>query len=218
MTREPLTYDDGPLVWVDCEMTGLDTANDRIIEIAVIITDGRLEPVDDGINYIIQTPKEVLDAMGEWCTNQHGKSGLTQACIDSKDTHEEVTQKVVEYIQKWIPEPGAGLLAGSSVHADKVFLVKEMPAVMKHLSYRIMDVSTVKELCRRWYPSIRKQELRARTNEISHRALDDIRASINELKFYRDSIFIPLEPPLPKGETTELEKKDGEPTARPTAL
>ncbi|OCF33032.1 oligoribonuclease, mitochondrial [Kwoniella heveanensis BCC8398] len=115
---EPLTYDDGPLVWVDCEMTGLDFLHDKIIEIAVIITNGRLEPVDEGINYIINTPKDVLDNMNEWCVNQHGKSGLTQACLDSPYTYEQVTQKVLEYIQKWIPERGAGLLAGSTVHAD----------------------------------------------------------------------------------------------------
>ncbi|WVN88342.1 uncharacterized protein L203_103547 [Cryptococcus depauperatus CBS 7841] len=194
MTTEPLTYADGPLVWVDCEMTGLDYLNDRIIEIAVIITDGKLNPVEKGINYVIKTPIEVLNSMGEWCTNQHGKSGLTQACIDSPHSYAEVAQKVLDYIQKWIPEKGAGLLAGSSVHADMRFLLVGMPEVMKHLSYRILDVSTVKEICRRWYPAVRAMEKEKRIEDCSHRALQDIQGSIRELKFYRDNIFIPLEP------------------------
>lgn len=222
MSKSGLTYDVGPLVWVDCEMTGLDIAHDRIIEIAVIITDGRLQPVDEGINHIIQTPKEVLDAMGEWCSIQHSKSGLTQACLHSKETRAEVSEKVEEYIKKWTPEPGVGLLAGSSVHADKMFLIKDMPNVMKHLSYRIMDVSTVKELCRRWYPSISNKELRSRSKEASHRALDDIQASIRELKFYRDNIFVPPEsPPQPKLEMNnpdEVEAEGKEPIVRKTAL
>ncbi|KLT45422.1 putative RNA exonuclease, partial [Cutaneotrichosporon oleaginosum] len=189
----PLTYDDGPMVWVDCEMTGLDVASDRIIEIAVIITDGRLNPVDDGVSWVIQTPKHVLDAMGEWCTEQHGKSGLTAACLASPHTYDEVAANVLAYIQKWIPEKGAGLLAGSSVHADMRFLLVGMPAVMAHLSYRIVDVSSIKEIARRWYPTLIKQEKRARKTESSHRALDDIQASINELRFYQKNIFVPIE-------------------------
>ncbi|CAK9781134.1 unnamed protein product [Cutaneotrichosporon oleaginosum] len=180
----PLTYDDGPMVW----MTGLDVASDRIIEIAVIITDGRLNPVDDGVSWVIQTPKHVLDAMGEWCTEQHGKSGLTAACLASPHTYDEVAANVLAYIQKWIPEKGAGLLAGSSVHADMRFLLVGMPAVMAHLSYRIVD-----EIARRWYPTLIKQEKRARKTESSHRALDDIQASINELRFYQKNIFVPIE-------------------------
>ncbi|WVQ80801.1 hypothetical protein IAT38_002907 [Cryptococcus sp. DSM 104549] len=212
MSPAPLEYDDGPLVWVDCEMTGLDFLNDRIIEIAVIITDGRLNPVDEGISYIINTPKEVLDNMNEWCINQHGKTGLTQACLDSPHSYAEVTQKVLEYIQKWIPEKGAGLLAGSSVHADMRFMLIGMPEVMKHLSYRILDVSTVKEICKRWYPSVRAAERDSRTGEIAHRALDDIRASIGELEFYRSRIFTPLEEQRPSTPPTD------EPIERKTAL
>ncbi|WVQ99590.1 hypothetical protein IAU59_006726 [Kwoniella sp. CBS 9459] len=203
----PLTYDDGPLVWVDCEMTGLDFLNDKIIEIAVIITNGRLEPVDEGISYIINTPKDVLDSMNEWCVNQHGKSGLTQACLDSPFTYEQVTQKVLEYIRKWIPERGAGLLAGSTVHADMRFLLIGMPEVMKHLSYRIVDVSSVKELCKRWYPSVRGLHKEIRTGESSHRALDDIQASIDELMFYREKIFIPLEQTPSRSGTPPTEER-----------
>ncbi|WWD03092.1 hypothetical protein V865_001138 [Kwoniella europaea PYCC6329] len=205
---KPLEYDDGPLVWVDCEMTGLDFLNDRIIEIAVIITNGRLEPVDEGVNYIINTPKEVLDNMNEWCVNQHGKSGLTQACLDSPYSYDQVTDKVLEYIERWIPERGAGVLAGSTVHADMRFMMIGMPKVMKHLSYRIVDVSSIKEICKRWYPSVRQQDKARRTEECAHRALDDIKASIAELKFYQEKIFIPVEP-KPERATTPEEEREG---------
>ncbi|GFZ43836.1 Oligoribonuclease, mitochondrial [Saitozyma sp. JCM 24511] len=168
MPRSPLTYDDGPLVWVDCEMTGLEDT-DVIIEIAVIITNGRLEPVDEGIDYVIRTEKSVLDAMGEWCTVQHGKSGLTDACLSSPHTRQDVVARVQEYVEKWVPEKGAGVLAGSSVHADARWLRREMPDLMRHLSYRIVDVSSIKELCRRWYPSITAAEKAGRTAEASHR-------------------------------------------------
>ncbi|WVR06948.1 hypothetical protein IAU60_003984 [Kwoniella sp. DSM 27419] len=207
MAHQALEYDDGPLVWIDCEMTGLDFLNDRIIEIAVIITDGRLQPVDEGISYIIKTDKSVLSSMNEWCINQHGKSGLTQACIDSPYSYEQVTGEVLEYIQKWIPERGAGILAGSSVHADMRFLLIGMPEVMKHLSYRIVDVSSVKELCKRWYPSVRSHHKQVRTGESAHRALDDIQASIDELKFFRDNIFIPMEDRASRGTTLPMEER-----------
>nr|XP_018262868.1 oligoribonuclease [Kwoniella dejecticola CBS 10117]OBR85026.1 oligoribonuclease [Kwoniella dejecticola CBS 10117] len=188
-------------------MTGLDFLNDRIIEIAVIITNGKLEPVDEGVEYIINTPKEVLDSMNEWCINQHGKSGLTQACLDSPLSYDQVTQKVLEYIQKWIPEKGAGVLAGSTVHADMRFMMIGMPEVMKHLSYRIVDVSSIKEICKRWYPSARQKDKARRTAESSHRALDDIKASIAELKFYRETIFIPVEKRDGRGTTPENERE-----------
>ncbi|WRT66468.1 uncharacterized protein IL334_003427 [Kwoniella shivajii] len=203
----PLEYDDGPLVWVDCEMTGLDFLNDRIIEIAVIITNGNLEPVDEGIEYIINTPKEVLDNMGEWCINQHGKSGLTKSCLGSSLSYEQVSLNVLNYIQRWIPEKGAGVLAGSTVHADMRFMMIGMPEVMKHLSYRIVDVSSIKEICKRWYPSVRQQDKQRRTEECAHRALDDIKASIAELKFYREKIFIPVEDKLERATTPEDERQ-----------
>nr|GAT57829.1 predicted protein [Mycena chlorophos] len=181
----PLSYLDGPMIWVDCEMTGLNLEKDKILEIAVIITDGQLEPVDDGIEFIIQTPKESLDAMDEWCTKQHGHSGLTQACLDSPYSHEEVTKRVLAYIKKWVPQRRVGVLAGNSVHADRGFLVKQMPEVVEWLHYRIIDVSSIKELSRRWYPELGIPKLK----ESNHRALDDIRGSIEELKWYRRNVF-----------------------------
>ncbi|CAD7061320.1 unnamed protein product [Tilletia caries] len=159
---------DGALVWIDCEMTGL-TDQDRIIEIACIVTDGDLQPVDAGIQYVIQTPKEVLDAMGDWCTEHHGKSDPTVA-----KPHDHVRAAVFAYVLDRIPVKSQACLAGNSVHADKVFLDREMPELTEHLSYRIVDVSSIK----------------ATLNKASeHRALSDIKGSIEELKHYKLKYF-----------------------------
>ncbi|KAJ3513425.1 hypothetical protein NLJ89_g2955 [Agrocybe chaxingu] len=184
---KPLDFWDGPLVWIDCEMTGLDPRTDKILEIAVLITNGNLETVDPGIEYVIQTEKLVLDGMNPWCVDQHGKSGLTQACLDSPHTREFVSQTVLEYVKKWIPIEKIGVLAGSSVHADRGFLAAEMPELIDWLHYRIVDVSSIKEMSRRWYGD---KGIPPRSKESSHRALDDIQGSIQELQWYRENIFI----------------------------
>ncbi|KAJ7647650.1 ribonuclease H-like domain-containing protein [Roridomyces roridus] len=192
MTSRPLSYGDGPMVWVDLEMTGLNVDKDRILEIAVLITNGNLELVDEGLQFVIRTDKAHLDGMDEWCTNQHGQSGLTKACLESPHTHDEVSKAVLAYIKKWVPSRRTGLLAGNSVHADRAFLAKHMPEIMEWLHYRIIDVSSVKELSRRWYPQLGIPKL----SESNHRALDDIRGSIKELQWYRKNIFIPpIQPP-----------------------
>ncbi|KAG8717969.1 hypothetical protein FRC08_006212 [Ceratobasidium sp. 394] len=183
-------------------MTGLDSTSDRIIEIAVLITNGNLDLVDEaGCHYVVKTKKEVLDNMGEWCTTQHGKSGLTSQAINSPHAPQEVAAHVLAYIKRWVPEPRTGMLAGNSVHADATFLRAKGPdsdeksargvwnAIIDHLHYRIVDVSTVKELCRRWYPDEARRYREESPKESSHRALDDIRGSIAELKFYRNAIF-----------------------------
>ncbi|KAK7045627.1 Phosphatidylinositol 3,4,5-trisphosphate-dependent Rac exchanger 2 protein [Paramarasmius palmivorus] len=131
-----LTLADGPMVWIDCEMTGLDPDEDKIMEIAVLITNGNLELVDEGIEYIVRVDKRQLDRMGEWCTKQHGESGLTEACLSSPFTKEQVAKKVLAYIKKWIPQQRAGVLAGNSIHMDRVFLAKEMPEIIDWLHYR----------------------------------------------------------------------------------
>jgi len=176
------------MVWVDCEMTGLNPHKDKILEIAVLITDGNLELVNEGIKYVIRTEPELLEQMDEWCTKQHGESGLAHACLTSRYSREYVSREVLAYIKKWIPQERTGVLAGNSVHVDRQFLVEEMPEVTDWLHYRIVDVSSIKELCRRWYPSVRvPKDLLA---ENSHRALDDIHWSIRELKWYRENIFV----------------------------
>ncbi|KAF8306727.1 ribonuclease H-like protein [Clavulina sp. PMI_390] len=186
---KPLQWADGPLVWIDCEMTGLNPRKDRLLEIAVLITNGNLDIVDpQGLNFIIQTDKAVLDTMDPWCIRQHGDSGLTNACLSSPYTLEYVRQQILEYVQSWIPNERAALLAGNSVHVDKTFLVEFMPDLVKHLHYRIVDVSTVKEICRRWYPEV-TEKWTEMSKDSRHRALDDIKGSIDELKYYRSTIF-----------------------------
>ncbi|CAO1631611.1 unnamed protein product [Parajaminaea phylloscopi] len=182
-----LTAQDGPLVWIDCEMTGLNSQTDRIIEIACIVTDGKLQEVDEGVSYAIRTDKAVLDAMGEWCTRQHGQSGLTAACLDasvSRD-HADVRAAVLAYVRERCPDERVACLAGNTVHADAAFLKREAPELMSHLHYRIVDVSTIKELVGRWYGG----DARWSGGKGSHRALDDIRGSIAELKYYRERFF-----------------------------
>ncbi|KAF8980772.1 Oligoribonuclease, mitochondrial [Entomortierella lignicola] len=173
------------LVWIDCEMTGLE-ATDKLIEIAVIVTDDELNIVAEGPNLIIHQPKEVMDRMNQWCIEHHGASGLTAAVLDSKVSTDEACHQVLDFIKKHIPEPRRGILAGNSVHADKVFLEREMRPIIDHLHYRIVDVSTVKELTRRWYPKDFKQ---APQKKEAHRALDDIKESIKELEYYRRAVF-----------------------------
>ncbi|KAI9189536.1 Phosphatidylinositol 3,4,5-trisphosphate-dependent Rac exchanger 2 protein [Blastocladiella emersonii ATCC 22665] len=177
-----------PLVWIDCEMTGLDLSKDHIIEIACIITDKDLNVVAESDEIIINQPQHVMDGMNAWCVEHHGKSGLTAAVLASTVSMADAEQRVLDFIRAHVPDRGAGLLAGNSVHADKQFLQIDMPRVVEHLSYRILDVSTVKEIVNRWYPKV--AEGRPAKN-FSHRALDDIRESIAELKYYRERAFIP---------------------------
>ncbi|GAA6040999.1 hypothetical protein JCM8097_000532 [Rhodosporidiobolus ruineniae] len=191
------------LVWIDCEMTGLNPylppkdlkegeefLPDRILEIAVIVTDKDLNPLDEGVEYIVKTEKDVLDRMNEWCINQHGKTGLTQACLDSKYTMQEVDELVTAYVTKHFPPATPALLAGNSVHADRAFINKDLPLLASKLHYRILDVSSIKEIGRRWYPSLGWQ---SKKDEAEHRALSDIKASIAELRYYREHLFKPVE-------------------------
>lgn len=173
------------MVWVDLEMTGLDIEKDQIIEMACIITDSDLNIIAEGPNVIIKQPDKLLDEMSEWCKEHHGKSGLTQAVRDSQITLEQAEYEFLSFIRQHTP-PGQCPLAGNSVHADKKFLDKFMPQFMFHLHYRIIDVSTIKELSRRWFPEEYKM---APQKKASHRALDDIQESIKELQFYRANIF-----------------------------
>ncbi|KAF8721189.1 hypothetical protein AX14_010484 [Amanita brunnescens Koide BX004] len=189
---------DGPLVWVDCEMTGLNPGKDKLLEIAVIITDGDLERVDDGINLIIHREKDVLDNMDSWCIKQHGQTGLTQACLESPHSVESVASQILSYIKQRIPKEKVAYLAGSSVHFDRAFLSQEMSEVVDWLHYRIVDVSTIKVLANRWCPQHRHTH-----EESDHRALSDILGSIQELRTYREKIFLNTNNREVKEEETE---------------
>jgi len=190
------------LVWIDCEMTGLDVETEHLLEIArtnpnprgtvdgditlaCIITDEDLNTVAEGPNIVIHQPDEILEAMGEWCTETHGKSGLTASVRRSKISLEEAEIIMTEFVSQHTNK-GQAPLAGNSVHADKKFLEKYMPTLVKELHYRIVDVSTVKELCRRWYGREFSEQPK---KQLTHRAIDDIRESIQELKYYRKAIF-----------------------------
>ncbi|KAG1739151.1 ribonuclease H-like domain-containing protein [Suillus paluster] len=195
--QTPLNFDSGPMVWIDCEMTGLDPRRDKILEIAVLITNGNLELVDErGIQFVIRTDETVLNSMDEWCRMQHGKARrhcITESCKTSPHTREYVAKAVLEYIKKWVPQQRTAVLAGNSVHADRSFLVEEMPEVIDWLHYRqrpmqvSQDVSSIKELCRRWYPD---NQAPKDPSAGKHRALDDIVDSIQELSWYRRNIFV----------------------------
>ncbi|XP_029375216.1 small fragment nuclease [Echeneis naucrates] len=173
------------MVWVDLEMTGLDIEKDQIIEMACIITDSDLNILAQGPNLIINQPDELLEGMSDWCKEHHGKSGLIQGVRDSKITLEQAEYEFLSFVRQHTP-PGQCPLAGNSVHADKRFLDKHMPQFMYHLHYRIIDVSTIKEICRRWFPEEYKMVPHKKAN---HRALDDIQESIKELQYYRANIF-----------------------------
>ncbi|CAE6516920.1 unnamed protein product [Rhizoctonia solani] len=204
-----LGFKDGPLVWIDLETTGLDAKQNRILEIAVLITNGNLDIVDEeGCHYIVKSSSQALKEMDEWCLNQHTKvsskerihlrivvrqlhqTGLVKASQESTHAPEEVAKSVLEYIKRWVPESRTGVLAGSSVHFDANFLRAIGPDVIEnggsqiwniipdHLHYRIVDVSTLKEICRRWYPSAMERWKRLSPRASNHRALDDIKHSI----------------------------------------
>ncbi len=173
------------LVWMDLEMTGLDPNVDTILEIATIITDGQLNIVAEGPNIVIHQPNSVLDVMGDWCKEHHGASGLSEKVRASTISMLDAEQQSLAFIKKYVPQ-GVSPLCGNSIHQDRRFLVPYMSTLEGYLHYRNIDVSTVKELARRWYPSI---ETPAKAGE--HLALADVRESIAELKFYREQIFTP---------------------------
>jgi len=173
------------MVWIDMEMTGLDFETEAIMELACVITDQDLNIVAETEDMILKVDDEKLDNMVEWCQYHHGQSGLKEACRKSELSVAEAEEKMLTFLQAHIPERGAPL-AGNSVHADKAFLDKYMPRFMGHLHYRIIDVSTIKELAKRWHP---KEYKNAPRKGGSHRARDDIIESIEELKYYRTTLF-----------------------------
>ncbi|XP_064462165.1 oligoribonuclease, mitochondrial-like isoform X2 [Ornithodoros turicata] len=156
------------------------------MEMACVVTDGKLNVVAEAPTVVVHQPDDVLESMNEWCKENHGQSGLTQACKESKMTVEEAEKVMLDFVCQYTP-PGKCPLAGNTVFMDRLFLARHMPAFEKHLHYRIVDVSSVKELCKRWYPQAYRDALQVKSG--SHRALADIKESIAELKFYQDHIF-----------------------------
>ena len=169
------------LCWLDMEMTGLSPETDRIIEVAVIITDSDLNVLAQSPVYAVHQSDEVLDAMDEWCAATHGRTGLTQRVRESQHTEAEVEQNLLDFIAAWIPAQ-ASPMCGNSVHQDRRFMQKYMPRLEAHFHYRNLDVSTLKELAKRWNPAVAKGVVKRG----SHKALDDILESIEEMRYYRD--------------------------------
>jgi len=184
----------GNLIWIDLEMTGLDTANDNIIEIATIVTDKQLNELAEGPVLAIHQSQPTMDAMDEWNTRQHGESGLTARVLASEVTAVEAERRTLEFLSGWV-ESGISPMCGNSICQDRRFLAREMPELERHFHYRNLDVSTLKILAQQWAPEVAA----GFTKESSHRALSDIRDSIAELAWYRDklldqSVIVPTGP------------------------
>lgn len=172
------------LIWIDLEMTGLDPQQERIIEIATLVTDADLNIVAEGPNLVIHQSDPILEAMDEWCTRQHGQSGLTQKVKDSRISERDAELATIEFLKQHV-DKGASPICGNSIGQDRRFLVAYMPELEEYFHYRNLDVSTIKELARRWRPEV----LAGVKKKGSHLALDDIKDSINELVHYRQQFF-----------------------------
>lgn len=184
------------LVWMDLEMTGLDPVRDVIVEIATIVTDDELNIVAEGPDLVVHQPPEAFIAMEDVVREMHTGSGLLTAIAASTVTLEEAGKATLSFIQEHVPEPRTVPLCGNSIGTDRRFLVKYLPEIEEHLHYRSVDVSTIKELTRRWYPGLLEAVPRKAT---AHRALDDIRESIEELRWYRAHVFRPAPQPASEG-------------------
>jgi oligoribonuclease len=179
------------LVWIDCEMTGLDLGADALVEVAALVTDFELNVLGEGVDVVIRPPQEAIDQMDEFVRNMHTVSGLLDA-LPGGVTLDEAEQMVLAYVREHCPEGSRPPLAGNTVATDRAFLARDMPDLESFLHYRIVDVSSIKELARRWYP---RTYFNAPPKTGNHRALADIQESIEELRFYRAAVFVP--PPGP---------------------
>jgi oligoribonuclease len=180
------------LVWIDCEMTGLDLGKDALIEIAALVTDGELRTLGEGIGVVIHAEDAVLDSMPEVVREMHARSGLTDAVRRSTVSLAEAERRVLAYIRTWVPDARSAPLAGNSIATDRAFLARDMAELDAHLHYRMVDVSSIKELCRRWYPRVYYAQP---AKGLAHRALADIKESIRELAYYRRTVFVPAPGP-----------------------
>ena len=179
------------LVWIDCEMTGLNPTKDQIVEIACIVTEPDLTEIDEGVSIVIKPDDAPLAEMDEVVVKMHNDSGLIHE-IPNGTTLADAQTRVLDYIKQHVPEPRKAPLAGSSVYVDRMFLANYMPELDAHLHYRLVDVSSIKELTKRWYP---KAYYNTPEKTGNHRALADIRESIAELRYYRDAVMVPLPGP-----------------------
>ncbi|MEZ0075649.1 oligoribonuclease [Planotetraspora sp. GP83] len=175
------------LVWIDCEMTGLDLGRDALVEVACVVTDGELNQLDEGVDVVIKPPPEALAQMSEVVREMHTASGLLRA-LASGVTLAEAESIVLDYIRAHVPEPKKAPLCGNSIATDRSFIARDMPAVDAFLHYRMIDVSSIKELARRWYPRV---YFASPEKQGGHRALADITESIRELRYYRAAVFVP---------------------------
>jgi len=179
-------------VWIDCEMTGLDLSRDALIEVAALVTDSDLNVLGDGVDVVIGAPGELLDSMVDVVARMHEKSGLTEAARASTVTLEQAQQLVLDYVQAHVEEPLSAPLCGNSIATDRGFIARDMAELDQFLHYRMVDVSSIKELCRRWYPRVYFGQP---AKGLAHRALADIQESIRELRYYRATVFV--SPPGP---------------------
>jgi len=179
-------------------MTGLDLGKDALIEVAALVTDPDLHVLGDGVDVVIHADEAALAAMPDVVRNMHEKSGLTEEVRRSAVTVPEAEDMIMEYITQWVPDPRSAPLCGNSIATDRGFVARDMPRLDAHLHYRMIDVSSIKELCRRWYPRVYFGQP---AKGLAHRALADIRESIRELEYYRRTVFVPL--PGPDVETAK---------------
>ena len=187
------------LVWVDCEMTGLDLRRDALIEIAALVTDSELRILDDGIDLVVAAAPELLDGMQPVVREMHAASGLTDLVRTSTISVAEAERQVLDHLRKHVPDARTVPLCGNSIATDRAFLARDMPELDAFLHYRMVDVSSIKELCRRWYPRVYFSQPQ---KGLAHRALADIRESIRELRYYRSTVFVPL--PGPTSEQAQV--------------
>ncbi|MEU7573290.1 MULTISPECIES: oligoribonuclease [unclassified Micromonospora] len=186
------------LVWIDCEMTGLDLGRDALIEVAALVTDPDLNVLGDGVDVVIHADDATLAGMPEIVRTMHAKSGLTEEVRRSTVTLAEAEDLVLDYVTSHVKDPRTAPLCGNSIATDRGFLARDMTRLDAHLHYRMIDVSSIKELCRRWYPRVYFGQPQ---KGLAHRALADIRESIRELEYYRRTLFVPL--PGPDVETAK---------------
>lgn len=179
------------IVWIDCEMTGLDIEKDALIEIAVLVTDGSLNVLGDGVDLIIKPPQSAIDQMPEIVRQMHTSSGLLDE-LENGITLQEAEVLIMEYIRAFVPDARKAPIAGNSIGTDRAFIARDLKALEMHLHYRVIDVSSIKELVRRWYPRVYFASPKKLGN---HRALGDIKDSLIELAYYRRAIFVPLPGP-----------------------